>query len=234
MRLKYCIEVVLVKLRHLVSTSLETLSIATSPSQHDIPRKYEYKRAQCEDPEVIREWFRLVHNIINKYDIQNDDIYNFNETGFAMGIADTSRVATTSDRRGRPPWLQAGDREWATSIECINSDGWCLSPMVILKDKNHQAAWYQANNLPHDWVLALSENGCTNNELGFEWLQNIFELQAPSKSVGAYRFLILDGHGSHATPQLTHFAKNDQSSNSACIRTHHTSYNHLMWAVFRS
>jgi hypothetical protein len=26
-------------------------------------RKYDYKRAQCEDPVIIGDWFRLVHNV---------------------------------------------------------------------------------------------------------------------------------------------------------------------------
>ncbi|CAG8976280.1 hypothetical protein HYALB_00011765 [Hymenoscyphus albidus] len=32
-------------------------------------RKYDYKRAKCEDPTIIRDWFRLVHNIVAKYGI---------------------------------------------------------------------------------------------------------------------------------------------------------------------
>ena len=32
-------------------------------------RKYDYQRAKCEDPKVIRDWFRLVENTIAKYRI---------------------------------------------------------------------------------------------------------------------------------------------------------------------
>jgi hypothetical protein len=52
-----------------------------------------------------------VYNTIAKYGIMVEDIYNFDETGFAIGIASTSRVVTSSDRRGKPPQLQPGDRE---------------------------------------------------------------------------------------------------------------------------
>ena len=45
-------------------------------------RKYDYKRALCEDLAVIRDWFRLVQNTVAKYGIQDEDIYNFDETGF--------------------------------------------------------------------------------------------------------------------------------------------------------
>ncbi|KAM5526450.1 transposase [Fusarium oxysporum f. sp. phaseoli] len=49
-------------------------------------RKYDYQRAKCEDPTIIRGWFRLVQNTIAKYGIRSDDIWNFDETGFMMGV----------------------------------------------------------------------------------------------------------------------------------------------------
>ncbi|KAH6497936.1 hypothetical protein HBI58_041530 [Parastagonospora nodorum] len=42
-------------------------------------RKYDYKRALCEDPEVIRDWFRLVENMKAKHSILDNNMYNFNE-----------------------------------------------------------------------------------------------------------------------------------------------------------
>ncbi len=46
-------------------------------------RKHDHQRALCEDPEVIKASFQLVYNIIAKYGIVQDDIYNFDQTGFA-------------------------------------------------------------------------------------------------------------------------------------------------------
>jgi hypothetical protein len=40
-------------------------------------QRLDYQRAKCEDPAVIRNWFRLVQNTIAKYGIQSDDIYRF-------------------------------------------------------------------------------------------------------------------------------------------------------------
>src|ERR1700744_5521393 len=62
-------------------------------------RRYDYKRAQCEDPDAIRAWFTLVENTIAKYGIVEADIYNFDETGFIMGIITTSIVVTSAERR---------------------------------------------------------------------------------------------------------------------------------------
>lgn len=44
--------------------------------------KYNYKQAQCKDPELIRQWFKLVQNTIAKHVIAKTDIYNFDKTGF--------------------------------------------------------------------------------------------------------------------------------------------------------
>ena len=51
----------------------------------------------------------------------------------------------------------------------------------------------------------MSDNGWTNDELGFEWLQEMFEKHTASQAIGRYRLLILNGHSSHATATFDHF-----------------------------
>jgi hypothetical protein len=96
-------------------------------------RKYDYKRALCKDPEVIQGWFSLVRNTIAKYRIQDDDIYNFDKTGFQMGIASTTKVITATERRPKPKIVQPGNCKWATVIEGVDAKGWALPPFIILK-----------------------------------------------------------------------------------------------------
>ena len=86
-------------------------------------RKYDYKRALCEDPELIQGWFRLVQNTKAKYGIQDNDMYNFDETGFMMGMHNASAVVTASERRSKPKSLQQGNREWVTSVVCVSAAG---------------------------------------------------------------------------------------------------------------
>jgi hypothetical protein len=45
-------------------------------------RAYDRQRALCEDPVLIRSWFELVEQTQAKYGICNEDVYNFDETGF--------------------------------------------------------------------------------------------------------------------------------------------------------
>ncbi|KKA23088.1 hypothetical protein T310_2814 [Rasamsonia emersonii CBS 393.64] len=75
-------------------------------------KKSSHQRALCEDPKIINEWFQVVHNTIAKYGIAEQDIYNFDETSFMMGMISTAKVVTGSEIRGRPRLLQPGNREW--------------------------------------------------------------------------------------------------------------------------
>jgi hypothetical protein len=159
-------------------------------------RKYDYKRALCEDPEVIQGWFRLVENTKVKYGILDEDTYNFDESGFMMGVISTGAVVTGSERRGRPKTVQQGDREWASIIASINAIGWAIPPFVIFQGKHHLSTWYKEPSIPGDWVINVSENGWTNNELGLKWLKH-FDKHTKGRTVGNYRLLILDGHESH-------------------------------------
>jgi hypothetical protein len=91
----------------------------------------------CKDREQIEGWFRLVRNTVAKYGILQDDIYNFDETGFQMGVISTSKVVTRSERRGRPKTKQPGNREWVTLVHAINASRWALPAFVIFEAKLH-------------------------------------------------------------------------------------------------
>ena len=60
-------------------------------------RRYNYERAKCEDPKIIKEHFDRVQAAISEYGILLEDIYNFDETGFVMGLCATAKVITGSD-----------------------------------------------------------------------------------------------------------------------------------------
>ena len=171
-------------------------------------RRYNYERAKCEDPKIISEWFSLVQKTILSYGIDPDDIYNFDETGFAMGLITTAKVITRREFYGRRSLLQPGNRAWVTTIECINASGWALPPCVIFKGKVFIESWFEG--LPDDWRLEVSPNGWTSDEIGLRWLEKLFIPSTSSRTKGKYRLLILDGHGSHLTAEFDQICeKND-------------------------
>jgi hypothetical protein len=187
-----------------VGTNWVTKFVKRHPELQSVyNRKFDYQRAECEDPGVIGLWFKLVHDTISKYSVSEEDIYNFDETGFQMGVISTSKVITTSERRGRPRTIQPGNREWVTAIEAVNAKGWAIPPFIIFAAKLHQMTWYQTG-LPLTWKIAVSENGWTNDELGLQWIQHFHQHTQHTRN-GRWRLLIFDGHGSHQTAQFREF-----------------------------
>ena len=167
-------------------------------------RKYDYQRAKCEDPKLIKAWFARVQETIEKKGILMEDIYNMDETGFQMGVASTAKVVCGSEtKQSHAKALQPGNREWVTAIVAVNTAGWSLPPQIIFAAVNHQSLWYY--DLPENYVLSVSKNGWTTDELGIEWLQKVFEPTTAPRTIGRYRLLILDGHGSHATAEFDRF-----------------------------
>lgn len=83
-----------------------------------------------------------------------------------------------------------------TVIQGVSSEGWKVSPFIIVWSKYHLSTWYKDSPLPRDWVIACSDRGWTTNERGLERIQH-FDRYITTRTVGGYRLLILDGHESH-------------------------------------
>jgi hypothetical protein len=99
-----------------------------------------------------------------------------------MGVVGTAKVVTSSESRNRPKSIQPGSREWV------------IPAFIIFKGKIHLRIWYE-EDVPKDWVIGLSDNGWTTNDLGFDWIQH-FDHHTKNRTIGKYRLLILDGHES--------------------------------------
>ncbi|PWI64139.1 hypothetical protein PCL_12105 [Purpureocillium lilacinum] len=161
-------------------------------------RRYDYQRAKCEDPNIIGPWFDLIRNTKAKYGILNDDTYNFDETGFLMGMIFTGMVVTTSD----------GRRQRTRAIP----------PFIILAGQHHLANWYQECDLPADWRIATTDNGWTTNEVGLDWIKH-FDCHTASRTKGSYRLLILDGHESHHSTEFELYCK-EHNIITLCMPSH--------------
>jgi hypothetical protein len=181
-------------------------------------RKIDYQRVKCEDPDAYNAWFRLVRNMISKYGIHEEDIYNFDETGFLMGQISSEMVVTNAERKGRPRTTQQGNREWITVIQGVGSYGYALPPFIICAGKNHLSTWYEDASLPPDWVIAVTSNGWTTNERGLDWIKH-FNQHTKSRTKGGYRLLIIDGHESHRSAEFEIYCT-EQNIITLCMPAH--------------
>ena len=120
-------------------------------------RPYDRQRALNEDPRIISPWFSLIQSVKKKYGIQDEDTYNFDETGFMMGQIKAQMVFTGSEKRSAPKRIQPGNREWVTVIQGISAAGWAIPPFIIFAGKVLISSWY--HDVPRDWILQVSPNG---------------------------------------------------------------------------
>ena len=183
-------------------------------------RPYDRQRALNEDARVISPWFSLIQSVKEKYGILDEDIYNFDETGFLMGQIKTQMVFSGSEKRSAPKRIQPGNREWVTVIQGVNAAGWAIPPFVVFAGKVLISSWYY--DIPRDWILEVRPNGWTSNELAIAWLKH-FNAHTKARSVGSYRLLIVDGHESHQSYNFHNMGK----------EIHPISCSRLMWCVLR-
>jgi len=166
----------------------------------DLDRKNAYNE------ECILDWFGRYANVCDKYGIQTSDRYNFDETGFRIGIGRDQWIIT------RDPTRQAylgssTNREMVTVCETISADGHVLPPMIIIPGIIHQEHWYTETKIPDNYCLSVSEAGYSNDHLTMKWLAH-FDLFSRRRQIGAYRLLLLDGYGSHCTREFIEYCDN--------------------------
>ena len=121
-------------------------------------RKISRQRILCEDPGVINTWFVELQRVKDQYGIQDEDIYNFDKTGFAMGLIATTKVVSRAEMPGKPWLIQPGNREWVTTIECVNSMGWSVPSTIIFKGKVYIEGWFDEASIPCTWRIKISPN----------------------------------------------------------------------------
>jgi hypothetical protein len=130
-----------------------------------------------------------------KYGIVDDDIYNFDESGFLMGKISSQLVVTGTEKPRKVKKLQPRDCEWTTLVQGVSAIGRVIPPFLIFAGKVLISNWF-TKDLPRNWVIHVSPTGWTNNDLALAWLEH-FDTHA--RPVGAYRLLIINGHESHCS-----------------------------------
>lgn len=135
------------------------------------------------------------------------------EKGFMIGILQASKryftSAEHSSRRLRGVG-QDGSREWVTIVASICQDSSTLPPSIIYAaaTNNHKDTWYgdldTCEAIAH---FATSSNGWTNDNLGYQWLTQVFNRHTKRKARHSleYRLLFVDGHSSHLNMRFIEF-----------------------------
>ncbi|EDO00499.1 hypothetical protein SS1G_14369 [Sclerotinia sclerotiorum 1980 UF-70] len=92
--------------------------------------------------------YRQKQHKITKIEEEECDIWNFDETGFMMGVISFSMVITSVDRCGKSKGIQPGNREWSTAIVCGNATGENIPLYLLVQGQMHLANWYSETDMP--------------------------------------------------------------------------------------
>jgi hypothetical protein len=184
--------------RHCVSRFLKRHPEYTLKRQ----KVLDLERKRAESYENLENWFQLFQDIITSFGINSDDIWNFDETGFRIGVGRDQLVITKQQRQlylGHPT-----NRESATAIEAVSAGGAHIPLFLIFSGITHQSSWYSNPKLDPDTTIAVSSSGYSNDQLSLDWLHH-FEKHTRKLTKGAKRLLLLDGYRSHHTIEFIQY-----------------------------
>ena len=136
-------------------------------------RRLERQRKAAEDPSIMEHHFKLFNRAQTKYKIRPEHIWNMDEKGFLLGMAAKSKVVCRKGRRN-PRFVHDGNRKLITVVEALSTTGIVLPPLVITKGSYHIAGHHINGSGGPGWRYAKSPNGWTSNELGLDWLKEMF------------------------------------------------------------
>ena len=90
--------------------------------------------------DTIMRWLNKFHETVEEYNVDPQNIYNMDESGFAIGT--TQGACIIIDSRMRTQFqVRPGRQEWVTVIECISGDGCVIDPLVIFRSENLKTEW---------------------------------------------------------------------------------------------
>ncbi|KAJ5873624.1 uncharacterized protein N7473_013183 [Penicillium subrubescens] len=92
------------------------------------------ERKKCLDRQIVRERFNSYQETIAQYGISADDIWNFDETGFNIGVVQDLWFITREPKRQIFDGFST-NREYATAIEAVSATRSPIAPVAILRSK---------------------------------------------------------------------------------------------------
>jgi hypothetical protein len=165
-------------------------------------RAIDIERKKCLDRQVAREWFDSYQETIAQYGITTDDIWNFDETGFNIGVGRDQWIITREPKRQISGGFST-NREYATVIEAISATGATIAPVVILSAKVLLLRWF---DVVGDERIAVTDTGYLNHLLALQWIR-LFDQLTKDSAKGTHRMLICDQFGSHLTYEFVKYCE---------------------------
>lgn len=157
--------------------------------------------------EAIRAWFRELRQYLkdnNCEDILDDPdrILNGDEAGFAI-CPKTGKVLAPRGYKNLYIVKMGNEKENITVLIVFTASGKMCPPMVLFPYVRPPKAL--VDNMPPHWVLGRSESGWMKGDVFFEYIANDFNEWVTQNNLKRPILLLIDGHKSHMTMNLSTF-----------------------------
>ncbi|KAI9041891.1 uncharacterized protein KD926_006437 [Aspergillus affinis] len=165
-------------------------------------RAIEVERRRTHNRDDLEDWYRRLQSVIAVHGILENDIWNFGETGFQIGIGKDQWIIT----RDHPKTYLGlnSNREYVTVVEAISAAGDLCPPFIIMPGKCIFRGWFdKASKGTH---IGVSDSCYMTDSLAFQWIQG-FNLYTKHRTRGDYRLLLCNGYGSHLTYEFVQYCE---------------------------
>ncbi|KAF8591392.1 hypothetical protein K439DRAFT_1611268 [Ramaria rubella] len=162
------------------------------------------KRARAFSKPVVTNHFKMLGDMIKKYDIPPENIYNKDEKGLQLG-GGRKNIGTQFifPHRMKQKMVKHSDSlQLMTILEAMCADGTALPTLMVLPDGSKPDQWWTLEDQGLGGVITAA-NGWTDNDVYLGWFKDIFLRYAtPHNVFGKQILLISNGHGSHERAPL--------------------------------
>ncbi|KAJ2898372.1 hypothetical protein MKZ38_003963 [Zalerion maritima] len=142
-------------------------------------RRQEAARFDSFTPRAVKWYFDIREDQYSW--IKPENTVNIDKGGIMAGFGLDSLVIGSSDPKRKAFLKGPQSRNWTSFIEAKQ---WFLEDFRKIAD----------------WYYITSTNGWTDNHIAIEWLREVYLPQTEPLDPSDARLIILDGHGSHASP----------------------------------
>jgi hypothetical protein len=132
------------------------------------------------------------------------------EAGFRIGIGGKRKIVVSATCRAKNHYLASeSEREAVTLTECINGAGSAIPPMITFKCENMLSKFCR-NDLPDGTLFNTNDSGNVSDIIQLHCAGHFHKRTLNHRRGGAWRLLLVNGLGSHATVQFIEYMQQHQ------------------------
>jgi hypothetical protein len=152
--------------------------------------------------EDVQEHFEALAKYIQKWNIKDCNISNFDKSSFQIGVVSGDKVYISLDCEAIYT-ADPDNQELVTAVATINYSTTKVPAIIIFKGVYYLCSYFK-NSLDRNILFVQSATRFTNNKLGLSYIRHFYRYYPPSRS-SRYCILIFDRYRSYISNDFLDF-----------------------------